>query len=82
LGKKKGRKPNVETKASVHRAFSSTHVALAVWYKPLAGPISPVACLRAVVDSELFPQILEGETLLNEREKEKSWLESSTIANR
>jgi hypothetical protein len=46
----------------------STHVALAVWYKPLADPdflgCLPYSCngLRA------FPQVPEGETLLNERE--------------
>jgi hypothetical protein len=50
----------------------STHVALAVWYKPLADPdflgCLPYSCngLRA------FPQVPEGEALLNKREREVS----------
>jgi hypothetical protein len=46
-------------------------IALAVQYKPLASLQSQVACLTAVVGSELFPHIPKGEALLNERERER-----------
>jgi hypothetical protein len=45
---------------------------LAVWYKPLVSPqFLRLPALTTVEGSELFPQVLEGETLLSKRERER-----------
>jgi hypothetical protein len=58
-------------------------MALAVWYKPLAGPeFSWVACLTAVMGLELFLRFpREKPSLTGQREREREvWPERSTIA--
>jgi hypothetical protein len=52
--------------------FGSTFVALAVWYKPSAGPRVLSGCLPYSCNGlGAFPQFTKGETLLNERERER-----------
>jgi hypothetical protein len=63
----------------------STYVALAVWYNPcLASEFPQLACLTAVMGSELFLSFLmEKSSLTRQRERErerKGQSESSTIA--
>jgi hypothetical protein len=62
-------------KASVHWSFSSTPVALVVWYKPLANhQFLGLCALTAVEGLELFPQVPK-----RERER-KNRPQKSTIA--
>jgi hypothetical protein len=50
----------------------STHIALAVLYKPLAGPRVLSGCLPYSCNGlGSFPQVPQGETLLNERERKR-----------
>jgi hypothetical protein len=52
----------------------SAHVALTIQYKPPAGPSVLSGCLPySCIGLRAFPQFLKGETLLNNRERERKF---------